>query len=330
MSKIKKLSLDDIKKAVVESVSISEVCRTLGMIEGSNGTRLKKVIVANDIDMSHFTGQLWSKGKTCLDDFRIRKLNEDEILSKDSKVSAGTVRELLIKKNLIERKCHCGISDTWNDRPISLQLDHINGNRKDHSIENLRWICPNCHSQTSTFCSKNRRDNKKIVSDDDLIESLKRSENIRQGLAKFGLDNGGNYARAKRLVAKHNIEFTKIDYGIVPTTDEMISILNGTKKRNRSGDLLIRKCAVCSGDLGRDVKSFCSNKCRSIANQKVTRPSSEELNKLLWEKPTLAIAKDFGVSDKAVEKWSKAYGLTKPPRGYWAKQASLAAKQIEE
>jgi len=64
--------------------------------------------------------------------------------------------------------------------------------------------------------------------------------------------------------------------------------------------------------------------------RKVTRPTSEELNKLLWEKPTLAIAKDFGVSDKAIEKWSKAYGLTKPPRGYWAKQASLTAKQTKE
>lgn len=52
---------------------------------------------------------------------------------------------------------------------------------------------------------------------------------------------------------------------------------------------------------------------------KINKPSKEELFKLLWEKPTTHIAKDYNVSDKAVEKWAKKYGLDKPPRGYWAK-----------
>ena len=58
-----------------------------------------------------------------------------------------------------------------------------------------------------------------------------------------------------------------------------------------------------------------------IHTRKVERPSKEELEKLVWEKPTLQIAKDFGVSDKAVEKWCKTYGIEKPPRGYWVKKA---------
>lgn len=58
-----------------------------------------------------------------------------------------------------------------------------------------------------------------------------------------------------------------------------------------------------------------------IKRRKVDRPSKEELTKMLWEKPTLQIAKDFGVSDKAIEKWAKAYGIVKPARGYWAKKA---------
>lgn len=52
---------------------------------------------------------------------------------------------------------------------------------------------------------------------------------------------------------------------------------------------------------------------------KVIHPSKEELEKLLWEKPTTQIAEQFGVSDNAVAKWAKSYGLTKPPRGYWTK-----------
>jgi len=53
-------------------------------------------------------------------------------------------------------------------------------------------------------------------------------------------------------------------------------------------------------------------------HRKVARPSKEELQKLLWQKPTSQLAKDFGVSDKAIEKWAKTYGLEKPGRGYWS------------
>lgn len=56
-----------------------------------------------------------------------------------------------------------------------------------------------------------------------------------------------------------------------------------------------------------------------INSRKVERPSKEELEKLLWEKPTTQIAEQFGVSDKAIEKWAKLYEISKPTRGYWTK-----------
>lgn len=57
---------------------------------------------------------------------------------------------------------------------------------------------------------------------------------------------------------------------------------------------------------------------------KIIWPSAEELQKMLWEKPTIQIAKELGVSDKAVAKWAKYYKLTKPPRGYWSKKENRA------
>jgi len=63
-----------------------------------------------------------------------------------------------------------------------------------------------------------------------------------------------------------------------------------------------------------------NKKVPHIKARKVERPSKEALAKMIWEKPTSHIAKDFGVSDKAIEKWCKAYGISKPPRGYWNKQ----------
>jgi hypothetical protein len=63
-------------------------------------------------------------------------------------------------------------------------------------------------------------------------------------------------------------------------------------------------------------------RCFHLSVRKVKdRPSKEALQKLVWEKPTTQVARDFGVSDKAVEKWCRGYAIQKPPRGYWMKRA---------
>lgn len=74
-------------------------------------------------------------------------------------------------------------------------------------------------------------------------------------------------------------------------------------------------------EFGVDLTTRKVNPNSRIHTRKVERPSKEELEKLVWEKPTAQIGRDFGVSDKAVEKWCKAYGVEKPPRGYWVKKA---------
>lgn len=82
-----------------------------------------------------------------------------------------------------------------------------------------------------------------------------------------------------------------------------------------------RNCSYCGKYLtNKNQDTYCSQECSKSASRRVIRPSKEELKKLIWTKPTTHIAKNFGVSDKAVEKWCKAYGIDKPPRGYWAGQ----------
>jgi len=65
------------------------------------------------------------------------------------------------------------------------------------------------------------------------------------------------------------------------------------------------------------------------AHRRKDTPSAETLLKLIWETPTIQVAKKFGVSDKAVEKWCKGYGISKPPRGYWNKPAEVQ-KEIRD
>ena len=89
-------------------------------------------------------------------------------------------------------------------------------------------------------------------------------------------------------------------------------------------------CLSCGKSLTNPAQdTYCSQECFRIASRKVKRPSKEDLQQLVWTKPTTQIAKDFGVSDKAIEKWCKAYGIQKPPRGYWAKQQSIQAPVAE-
>lgn len=67
------------------------------------------------------------------------------------------LKKRLIKEGLKKEKCEeCGI-ENWNNKSLSFELDHIDGDRTNHKLENLQILCPNCHSQTSTFRSKNIR-----------------------------------------------------------------------------------------------------------------------------------------------------------------------------
>jgi len=85
-----------------------------------------------------------------------------DILVKNSKYSKTHLKDRLYKENLLKPECSiCGQKGTWLGKKISLILDHINGVNNDNRIENLRIVCPNCNATLSTFCGRNKKNNKK-------------------------------------------------------------------------------------------------------------------------------------------------------------------------
>ena len=97
---------------------------------------------------------------------------------------------------------NCGISE-WQGVKISLELEHKDGNNQNNSRDNLEGLCPNCHSITDTWRGRNKPTKNGIneITDNFLLQCLKESKNIRQGLLKAGIAaKGKNYERAKRLL----------------------------------------------------------------------------------------------------------------------------------
>lgn len=112
----------------------------------------------------HFeTKRNWSRGLSRDTDERVRKSGDQRAIpladildGKHPNFQTHKLKQRLLKENLIENRCGiCNITD-WMGRPIVCELDHINGNKHDHRLENLRMLCPNCHSQTETYCGKNK------------------------------------------------------------------------------------------------------------------------------------------------------------------------------
>lgn len=97
------------------------------------------------------------------------RLLEEYLVLDGPPIKSSELKNKLLKTNVLEYKCsmsYCGISD-WHGQKISLQLDHIDGNRRNNQLENLRLLCPNCHTQTETWGFKKGHNNNKDVGDKD-------------------------------------------------------------------------------------------------------------------------------------------------------------------
>ena len=156
---------DQLRQVVKESRSIAQALEKLNLKPaGGNYATFKKRIASLNIDTSHFRGQGWLKDRH---NFHTKKRPMAEILVKDSTyTSTHNLRTRLINEGYFEHRCqHCGL-DTWVDQPIPLELDHINGDRHDHRLENLRLLCPNCHALTPTYRGRNMDPNNSSSSTD--------------------------------------------------------------------------------------------------------------------------------------------------------------------
>lgn len=287
MAKSRRYTDEDIIEYCRESLSYRQVLTKLGLDEtGGNYKSLKDNIKRLDIDISHFTHATWNKGKIIGPQRPI-----EDYLNNVVSISSHKLRLRLINEGMKEAKCErCNLMD-WNDEPIPLELDHINGDHDDNRLENLRILCPNCHYQTPTHRGKNRKAGRIMDKEKTELGDSRVDKKTLEKHYPFHSD-------LPRLVWEMSLEKIAEKYKCSPDTINKLCKELNIEKPDR----------------------YYWNKNRDEYKTKINWPSNEELSELVWRVPTSELSKKLGVSDSAIGKHCKKNNIKKPPRGHWMKQ----------
>lgn len=175
---------------IKNSTNISEVLFKLGYsIKGNSWgfSQVRKRMDDLNLNASDFKGK-----SPMIEKNKENNLTTEMLFKENCKHNRNCLRRFIIKNNLLPYKCAiCGTTE-WNGKTLSLELDHINGINNDNRLENLRFLCPNCHSQTTTYGSRNqqRNESKYEITEDlrQLVESTyEKEKNVKRVSTVLGI-----------------------------------------------------------------------------------------------------------------------------------------------
>lgn len=190
--------------------------------------------------------------------FHLENVNSDSFLSYEqifvtnSLCSRRDVKNIILKDNLLPYKCaECNNEGIWNGKPLTLQLEHINGINNDNRLENLAYLCPNCHTQTTSYAGRNRH-SKVFMARLSSLQNLKciNSENILE------LSDLWNTRLPRVKTWLNDYKDKLIDYDIY--IDQ--SILTQTKKKSKDKVLGIKVLHIMKESRLQDVEKYKNEK----------------------------------------------------------------------
>lgn len=152
-SVIWRLERGELERVVAQSGTFSDVLRFFGLNhKGGNCRTLKRRLDEEGISYAHIPqGRDSTRGRAM---GGVQKALE-EVLRQDSSAGRHHIKARLIREGVLANECAlCGLEPMWNGAPLVLALDHVNGVSNDNRLENLRFLCPNCHSQTETYAGR--------------------------------------------------------------------------------------------------------------------------------------------------------------------------------
>lgn len=155
---------DQLRATVASSVSMRSVIASLGLVPaGGNYSAVQRRVQVLGLDTSHFTGAAWRRGKTFT---KAHRLPLELVLVAGRWTGSQKLKQRLIREGLLPQECQlCGWAQKSLDGRIPVELDHINGDNSDNRLENLRILCPNCHSLQPTHRGSNQKRRRARVSE---------------------------------------------------------------------------------------------------------------------------------------------------------------------
>jgi len=147
--------LDQLRRSCAQAASYRELITLLGLRPAGGNYRVVRThLEANHISTAHFQRVPWNKGRRTIRAKRPLEL----VLAQDSTYQSFKLKKRLFAEGIKQPKCElCGWAECAPDGRVPLELDHINGLRNDNRLENLRILCPNCHSLQPTHRGLNIR-----------------------------------------------------------------------------------------------------------------------------------------------------------------------------
>lgn len=281
-SKYEEYEKNKFQKIISESTSVSEILRKIGLADkGYNHTKLTKFLKDSDYDTSTIKGRHINKSNH---KGKPKKLLS-EILCENSTGQSDKIKKRLLESGVKVYKCEnpeCGVSE-WHGMPIQLQLHHINGNHFDNRLENLVLLCPNCHSQTSNFGSKNSADFlNKILSKVAIDE------------AKSGMENLLKFEKERQKEIEENRLKWEGDVG----------------KRKVKKDNETIYCKQCGKEIKGRGKIFCCVDCMTEYQRSKKTYGTEDIVQKSYDCSSFReLGRLFNITDNAIKKRLRNAGM---------------------
>lgn len=144
--------LEDLARAAAVADGWADLARLLGLGDSSSAQRrVKRLAESAGLDCSHFAGQAWSRGTRRSG----RASPLSELLVAGRATGTNALKRRLLREGLLPPSCATCGHERWCGRAVPLELDHVDGDRTNNRLENLRLLCPNCHAQTGTYRGRN-------------------------------------------------------------------------------------------------------------------------------------------------------------------------------